>query len=67
LRSSPPAQTFKPLKKRKAPLLKTFWRRFCCGPRFRHPSIPIKREETMINSEKHTLLHDYYQTHILLY
>jgi len=29
LRSSPPAQTFKPPCKNVKPLLKTFWRRFC--------------------------------------
>jgi len=30
-------------------------------------SLPIKREEMMINSEKRKLLHDYYQFHILFH
>jgi len=35
-----------------------------CGS---HPCLLIKREEIMINSEKHKLLHDYYQSNILFY
>jgi len=37
------------------------------APRFRHPCLPIKREEMMIYSEKRKLLHDYYQSHILFH
>jgi len=35
-----------------------------CG---RHPCLLMKREELMINSGKHKLLHDYYQSNILFH